>query len=210
MTGRYLPVREVKYSPEKPLPLMLQEETHLPSNEENVFDSRIEVDDVLTMPMTDAQFEQFRVQRGDVLLQIESELRDLSVVAACTTTNTLNPVPCRMLYCDFEPAKAPTQRTPHYLFRHCQQTGVFARIALQTTSVAHLGSSRFERLRLPWPLLKRERQAIATALSDVDALLGALERLIAKKRDLKQATMQQLLTGQTRLPGFGSSPPATA
>jgi len=36
----------------------------------------------------------------------------------------------------------------------------------------------------------------------VDALLGALDRLIAKKRDLKQAAMQQLLTGQTRLPGF--------
>jgi type I restriction enzyme S subunit len=39
-------------------------------------------------------------------------------------------------------------------------------------------------------------------LSDVDALLGGLDRLIAKKRDLKQAAMQQLLTGQTRLPGF--------
>jgi type I restriction enzyme S subunit len=36
----------------------------------------------------------------------------------------------------------------------------------------------------------------------VDALLAGLERLIAKKRDLKQAAMQQLLTGQTRLPGF--------
>jgi type I restriction enzyme, S subunit len=39
-------------------------------------------------------------------------------------------------------------------------------------------------------------------LSDVDALLAALERAIAKKYDLRQATMQQLLTGQTRLPGF--------
>ena len=47
-----------------------------------------------------------------------------------------------------------------------------------------------------------EQRAIAEALSDVDALLGALDRLIAKKRDLKQAAMQQLLTGQTRLPGF--------
>jgi type I restriction enzyme S subunit len=47
-----------------------------------------------------------------------------------------------------------------------------------------------------------EQRAIATALSDVDALLGALDRLIAKKRDLKQAAMQQLLTGQIRLPGF--------
>jgi type I restriction enzyme S subunit len=47
-----------------------------------------------------------------------------------------------------------------------------------------------------------EQRAIATALSDVDTLLAALDRLIAKKRDLKQAAMQQLLTGQTRLPGF--------
>jgi type I restriction enzyme S subunit len=47
-----------------------------------------------------------------------------------------------------------------------------------------------------------EQRAIAAALSDVDALLNGLERLIAKKRDLKQAAMQQLLTGQTRLPGF--------
>ncbi len=47
-----------------------------------------------------------------------------------------------------------------------------------------------------------EQRAIATALSDVDALIAGLERLIAKKRDIKQAAMQQLLTGQTRLPGF--------
>lgn len=47
-----------------------------------------------------------------------------------------------------------------------------------------------------------EQRAIATALSDVDALLEELDRLIAKKRHIKQATMQQLLTGQTRLPGF--------
>jgi type I restriction enzyme S subunit len=47
-----------------------------------------------------------------------------------------------------------------------------------------------------------EQRAIAEALSDVDGLLGGLDRLIAKKRDLKQAAMQQLLTGQTRLTGF--------
>jgi len=47
-----------------------------------------------------------------------------------------------------------------------------------------------------------EQRAIAAALSDVDALIDALERLIAKKRALKTAAMQQLLTGKTRLPGF--------
>jgi type I restriction enzyme S subunit len=49
----------------------------------------------------------------------------------------------------------------------------------------------------------REQRAIATALSDADALVAGLDQLIAKKRDLKQAAMQQLLTGKTRLPGFG-------
>jgi type I restriction enzyme S subunit len=84
---------------------------------------------------------------------------------------------------------------------------VFARIALQTTSIAHLGGSRFQRLLLAWPKSETQQRGIAAALSDADALLGALERalerLIAKKRDLKQAAMQQLLTGKTRLPGFG-------
>ena len=57
-------------------------------------------------------------------------------------------------------------------------------------------------VRIAWPSDAEEERAIARALSDVDVLLGGLERLIAKKRDLKQAAMQQLLTGQTRLPGF--------
>jgi len=52
------------------------------------------------------------------------------------------------------------------------------------------------------PIEHSEQRAIAEALSDVDALLAALEKLIAKKRAIKQAAMQQLLTGKTRLPGF--------
>lgn len=63
-----------------------------------------------------------------------------------------------------------------------------------------INGAEYSRLPVPLPSLKEQR-AIATALSDVDALLEELDRLIAKKRDIKQATMQQLLTGQTRLPG---------
>lgn len=46
-----------------------------------------------------------------------------------------------------------------------------------------------------------EQNAIASALSDMDALLAKLDQLIAKKRDIKQAAMQELLTGRRRLPG---------
>ena len=76
----------------------------------------------------------------------------------------------------------------------------FERIADGTT-IKTIGLPYFKGLKIPKPPLAEQR-AIATALSDVDALLGELDRLIAKKRDLKQAAMQQLLTGQTRLPGF--------
>ncbi len=65
-----------------------------------------------------------------------------------------------------------------------------------------LSVSKILQLRIGVPRSKNEQHAIAEALSDVDELLGGLDRLIAKKRDLKQATMQQLLTSQTRLSGF--------
>lgn len=70
-----------------------------------------------------------------------------------------------------------------------------------TTSVPQINNKHVKPLTFLLPPLSEQR-AIAEALSDVDELLGALDRLIAKKRDLKQAAMQQLLTGQTRLPGF--------
>jgi type I restriction enzyme S subunit len=65
-----------------------------------------------------------------------------------------------------------------------------------------LALTRIRKFAVPLPPTEAEQRAIAAALSDVDALLEGLTRLIAKKRDLKQAAMQQLLTGQTRLPGF--------
>ena len=73
--------------------------------------------------------------------------------------------------------------------------------SLSRAAQPNLFLNSIERLSSPLPPLPQQR-AIATALSDVDGLLGGLDRLIAKKRDLKQAAMQQLLTGQTRLPGF--------
>ena len=69
------------------------------------------------------------------------------------------------------------------------------------STMKHLNVGDMKGLLLPSPPIIEQR-AIAETLSDVDALLSGLDRLIAKKRDLKQAAMQQLLTGQTRLPGF--------
>jgi len=89
----------------------------------------------------------------------------------------------------------------HYLYYWLQAAKPqFERIANGST-IKTIGLQYFKDLKLPRPALPEQR-AIAAALSDVDALLEGLTRLIAKKRDLKQSAMQQLLTGQTRLLGF--------
>jgi type I restriction enzyme S subunit len=75
----------------------------------------------------------------------------------------------------------------------------------QTGSQMNLNTGLINGCLVPLPPTEAEQRAIAAALSDVDALLGGLDRLIAKKRDLKHATMQQLLTGETRLPGFSGA-----
>ena len=79
----------------------------------------------------------------------------------------------------------------------------FERIASGNT-IKTIGLPYFKKLKVPLPPFD-EQQIVIAALSDVDALIGALERLIAKKRDVKQGAMQQLLTGQIRLPGFSGA-----
>jgi type I restriction enzyme, S subunit len=69
------------------------------------------------------------------------------------------------------------------------------------TSVPQINNKHVKPLAFPLPKVDEQR-AIAEVLSDADALLGGLGRLIAKKRNLKQSVMQQLLTGQIRLPSF--------
>jgi type I restriction enzyme, S subunit len=64
-----------------------------------------------------------------------------------------------------------------------------------------LALTRIKTFQILLPRNEQEQQAIAAALNDMDALITALDRLIAKKRDIKQAAMQELLTCKRRLPG---------
>jgi type I restriction enzyme S subunit len=93
--------------------------------------------------------------------------------------------------------------TPDFLlFALRQLTSYIEGRAHGASALVHTQKWEMEKFPIVKPKSLPEQRAIATALSDVDGLLGGLDRLIAKKRDLKQAAMQQLLTGQTRLPGF--------
>ena len=107
-----------------------------------------------------------------------------------------------------------TQTTARIALRPDRANGLFCAYALtgpigsQQVSNYLKGAAQpglncgdIERFVIPLPP-RAEQDAIAQAVGDVDALLEGLMRLIAKKRDLKRAAMQQLLTGRTRLPGF--------
>ena len=71
----------------------------------------------------------------------------------------------------------------------------------QGDAVVHIYINNLAQVEIELPPITEQR-AIAEVLSDVDGLINALDALIAKKCAIKQATMQQLLTGKTRLPGF--------
>lgn len=71
-------------------------------------------------------------------------------------------------------------------------------------AVPLINKSEFAETLIQVPPTIEEQQRIANALSDVDTLIANLEKLIAKKKNIKQGAMQQLLTGKKRLPGFAS------
>ena len=72
------------------------------------------------------------------------------------------------------------------------------------TGVPHTNLGILRQYRLPVPPTLQEQQVIAETLRDADELIASLDGLIAKKRDIKQGAMQQLLTGKRRLPGFSA------
>ncbi|MDW6092225.1 restriction endonuclease subunit S [Vibrio rhizosphaerae] len=76
-------------------------------------------------------------------------------------------------------------------------------VASSSRKDPNITSNDVKNYRIALPPIK-EQTAIANALSDMDTLLTELEQLIAKKQAIKTATMQQLLTGKTRLPQFAT------
>jgi type I restriction enzyme S subunit len=67
------------------------------------------------------------------------------------------------------------------------------------TTISYLSREQFEVFPVFVPLDRREQSAIAEVLTDMDAELAALEQRREKTHALKQAMMQELLTGRTRL-----------
>jgi type I restriction enzyme, S subunit len=138
-----------------------------------------------------------QLQPGDLLVSITADIGMIGYVDSRVPLPAYINQHIALVRCD--PSIADTRFLAYFLASERPQRAF--RAATDRGAKAGMSLAGVLRIQSAFPPLTQQR-AIAVALSDVDALLGGLDRLIAKKRDLKQAAMQQLLTGQTRLPGF--------
>ena len=168
----------------------------------NVMEGRLSLEDVKSMKFTVAEYDQFLLKNGDILLN-EGQSRELVGRAAmykgrpadCCFQNTL---------IRFQAGEAITPEFSLCLFHFLLHSGKFAAIASQTTSIAHLGTSRFAALPAPVPPLAEQRR-ISKILTAWDLSIETLVSLITVKERRKEALMQQLLSGKVRLPGFSGN-----
>ncbi|WP_051711415.1 restriction endonuclease subunit S [Andreprevotia chitinilytica] len=155
----------------------------------------IDVDALPTMSMSNEDLVRFRLKAGDLLVCEGGEVGRAAIwnepIDECYYQKALHRL---------RPLKGFSSRLLLQYFGYWTEHGLLANYVTQT-SIAHLAKEKLAVVPLPVPD-ELEQEAIATVLSDIDALISGLDQLIAKKRDIKQAAMQQLLTGKTRLPGF--------
>lgn len=142
----------------------------------------------------------YEVRKGDVFFTRTSEtVEEIGVASAMLDE------PSDTVFSGFVLRARPTDESLDDEFKkYCFSATYFRQQvtsrASYTTRALTNGRSLSATLLVRPPL--PEQCAIAAALSETDALIASLDALVAKKRDLKQAAMQQLLTGKTRLPGF--------
>jgi type I restriction enzyme S subunit len=138
------------------------------------------------------------VRRGDIVFTTEAPLGNVALIPDSNKYILSQ----RTVLLQIDPEQSSSQFLFQFLLSE-QFQKVLADYSSGSTAKG-IQRKKLEQLPLPKPPLV-EQEAIAKVLSDVDELIAAQERLIAKKRDIKQAVMQQLLTGQTRLPGFSGA-----
>lgn len=133
---------------------------------------------------------------GDILM-VMSDLPNGKALAKAFVADRDNFYAVNQRVC----ALTPYRDSSRYLYYALNRHPYFLKFD-DGVNQTHLLNPVFKKCPVALPPTAQEQQAIAEALSDADALIEGLEKLIAKKRLIKQGAMQELLTGKRRLPGF--------
>lgn len=139
-----------------------------------------------------------QLENDDVLISITADIGIIGYVTASVQKPAY--INQHIALVRFDSAKANARFASYFLA--CERSQRLFRASTDQGAKAGMSLGAIRKIRLALPLAPEQR-AIAAALSDVDALIGALEKLIAKKRDIRQGAIQRLLSGKQRLPGFG-------
>jgi type I restriction enzyme S subunit len=137
------------------------------------------------------------VHKGDILIATVRPLLHSHYFVNCE----VNDIICSTGFCVVKTNEA--QLHNKYLYQLLFSWAIDNQIDTITAGSNYpaINSNDIKKIIIPLPPISEQR-AIATALSDTDAYITTLEKLIAKKRAIKQGAMQELLTGKRRLPGF--------
>ena len=146
-----------------------------------------------------------RLRRGDVLFNTRNTLDLVGKIAIWNDELPIAYFNSNLMRLEFDQKKVASSRYVNLALNTRQFILSLRGVATGTTSVAAIYTRDLKKLCILLPP-KEEQLLIADALSDTNALITALEKLIYKKRAIKTAAMQQLLTGKTRLPGFDKHP----
>ncbi len=149
-----------------------------------------------TSPSIAARFSRSTVQEGDLVYALRGKLGEVRLIGEAVAGSNLTQGTARL-----SPKKKIDSNYFLWAMRNSRSIKQ-AEIEAKGTTFREITLANLRCICIPIPP-PEEQKAIAQTLSDVDALIAALDKLIAKKRHIKTATMQQLLTGKTRLPGFG-------
>jgi type I restriction enzyme S subunit len=155
----------------------------------------IDVSDLGEIRLSPTDLQRFRLKRGDLLVCEGGD-----VGRAAIWRDQLDECYYQKALHRLRPKRGYSIELMRNLLEKMSASGLLQNYVTQT-SIAHLPKDKFEAVPIPVPSTKAEQNAIAEALSDADSLIESLEQLLAKKRDLKQGAMQELLTGNRRLQG---------
>lgn len=162
----------------------------------NVFDNHIDTSDVLEMKFTDTELKRYTLEPGDILLNEGQSLhlvgrnaRYLGDPSTYCFQNTL---------IRFRARESTDQDYAFALMQFLFSKGRFSEIATQTTSVAHLGSSRFAAVLVPVPSFK-EQQEIGRLHNSLLKTEARQKSQLGRLQSTKSALMSDLLTGRKRV-----------
>ena len=148
----------------------------------------------------DAEKKLYDLIKGDVLF-IRSSVKPSGVGLTCVIINNLQDTVFSGFLIRFRDKGLLTDGyKQHYFYNEKFRNNLISSSTVSANT--NINQEALKKLIIAFPKDKIEQNAIATVLSDTDALINHLDKLIAKKVAIKQGAMQQLLTGKKRLPGF--------